>query len=584
MGDHQPALQTAASAASAASTARPRGLRDRRVLALLVLVVALQGLSWGLLEGYQLADSVEYMERARAFIRTEEVIDSRQIRSFGFSALLLPIFGAAELFGIRDYRCVVWIVRCLQMALGLWLVLSCVRIGHRLGGRNAGLASGFLVGVNPIFLQYSVAPLADIAAALCVALAVEHLSTPTDRRGGLRAGLWLGLGLLMAYKTLPIAAVLLALVAVRDRRRGLPSLWGATLGYASGVGAQVVLDRVVYGRWGSSLFNYFGENAVSIVARLLYRVGLVPQGKGLYDWWYDLEGGTSAVGDTLRQLQPADWYWTHLSELLVWPVVAIAALALVRCFQQRNWRSSLLLGTLAVNVLLLSQKGSKDFRLWLPLLPLLGPLLGWGWAWIADARAGSTRPAWRTGLAFGLLALAAVLGGHSLTRRNSHLYADYWRAVEYVAQRAAQERAANPGAPPARIAAAYHWAVFLHTSADLQLTKLPRQVTGWAGFAEQDRFRVFDTLRTQDWFLVHGPVLTDPGHRELTYRINAWFDVEEVFWDREAAEDLGPIYVMRRRESDELDPQRRALFEVQPDGDPELLRQQLGFEEPVRLV
>ena len=116
MGDHDSAPKTAALAT------RPPGLRDRGVLWLLLVVLALQALSWSLLEGYQLADSVEYMERARAFIRTEEVIDSRQIRSFGFSTVLLPIFGAAELFGIRDYRSVVWIVRCLQMAIGLALI------------------------------------------------------------------------------------------------------------------------------------------------------------------------------------------------------------------------------------------------------------------------------------------------------------------------------------------------------------------------------------------------------------------------------------------------------------------------------
>ena len=179
---------------------------------------------------------------------------------------------------------------------------------------------------------------------------------------------------------------------------------------------------------------------------------------------------------------------------------------------------------------------------------------------------------------------AAGLGAHTLTSRNTRRYADYWRAVEYVGERVAEERAANPGTPRKRIAAAYHWAVFLHTSADLVLTKLPRQVTGWEGLEKEEKFRVYDELRKQDWFLVHKPVLTNVGHRDLTDLLNAWFDVEEVFWDRDAAEDLGPIYVMRKRRSYELDPERRALFEIDPDGDPELLRRDLGFGEPVRLV
>ncbi|MDP6368814.1 MAG: hypothetical protein QF615_04330, partial [Planctomycetota bacterium] len=76
-------------------------LRDRGLLALLLVVAVLAGFSWQILEGYQLADSVEYMERAQAFVAGDEVVDSEAIRSFGFIALLTPFFGLAELIGLE---------------------------------------------------------------------------------------------------------------------------------------------------------------------------------------------------------------------------------------------------------------------------------------------------------------------------------------------------------------------------------------------------------------------------------------------------------------------------------------------------
>ena len=72
--------------------------RDRLGLVLLLVLLgtaALQFFAWSRLEGYQLADSVEYMDRAWAVARGE-ALDPSTIRSFAFSALLLPIFAVAE--------------------------------------------------------------------------------------------------------------------------------------------------------------------------------------------------------------------------------------------------------------------------------------------------------------------------------------------------------------------------------------------------------------------------------------------------------------------------------------------------------
>ena len=69
------------------STSSRRALRW-----VLLLVLSLQLFSWSSLEGYQLADSVEYMERARNLAIGQEVRVEGAVRSFGFSLLLTPVF------------------------------------------------------------------------------------------------------------------------------------------------------------------------------------------------------------------------------------------------------------------------------------------------------------------------------------------------------------------------------------------------------------------------------------------------------------------------------------------------------------
>ena len=72
---------------------------SRRALRwVLIVVLCLQLLSWSALEGYQLADSVEYMERARNLAIGQEVRVEGAVRSFGFSLLLTPVFWVASWF------------------------------------------------------------------------------------------------------------------------------------------------------------------------------------------------------------------------------------------------------------------------------------------------------------------------------------------------------------------------------------------------------------------------------------------------------------------------------------------------------
>jgi len=550
-------------------------------VALVALTLALQAYSWWLLEGYQLADAVEYMERARAFMRSTEVIDSRTIRSFGFSAVLLPIFGVADLLHLADARPVVFAVRLLQMALGVGLVLSARRIGERLGGATAGLAAGFLVAANPIFLQYSVSPVSDVAAALCVARALLHLLEPMTSRRGRRVGLWCGLAMSMAYKTLPLTALLVGLVALRDWR--VQRRWTLWFGAAFGLclAAQAGIDKLVYREWGVSLVDYLLQNVGGVLTKALLLLGFPRGARWVYEKQWGAEHAAAAGSDPLQfQVQPWDWYLTHLTELLVLPVLALALLALAKTLARPRWSTGLPLACALAMVTIFHLKPSKEFRLWIPLLPLLLPLVGSAWSSLDTALRRRRGPRLACALALGAWIVAAGL--QTLGQRNTRKFSDYWKAIAHVRRRVEEESA---GTRHLRVASAYHWAVFLQEGPHLQLNKLADQLDGWAAMPDIMKEKVLGQLRTQDWFLTHLPILTNPEHRWLTRALNIWFEVEALFYDHDHAEELGPVLVLRRKLDDKTyDPRRHTLFDVLEGQDPQALRRELGFPEPVRLI
>lgn len=564
-------------------TATKLTTRDPALRVVLALTLALQLLTWHGLSGYQLADSVEYMERAYLFVRSEPVVDSRIVRSFGFSALLTPIFAVAHWIGLEDHNVVVWLVRLLQMSIGLALVTLCAKLGAQLGGRSAGILAAFVVGSNPIFLQFSVSPLADVAGSLGVALSLRAALRPsTGFRGGMRVGLWMGLALLMAYKTVPLSGMMMLLVILRDRRRGVVAAAGMATALLLCAVFQAGLDRIVYGVWGASILTYFGENVIGVIGQTLAVAGLESTATEVYRWYYADARVKSLVGMELRQIQPTDWYLRNLHQMLVWPVLAGTALGVLRALRRPSWPATVIVLLTGGFIFILHQKGSKEFRLWLPLLATLGPLAGWGLAWAL----GDGRSRVRLGTLAAALAASIWLSFDVLAQRNTRIHSGYWRALEYIEARVATEREDHPDRPPEALVSAYNWAIFLRDSANLEVTKLQYQIDVWGSFTDDMKFAVDDKLQLADWFIVHEPILTQPGHADLAHRVNSWFQVEAVFYER-AFEDLGPIYVMRKKEGPEFDVARRSLFEVKHDvseDEARALAEELGSEEPVRMI
>ncbi len=552
--------------------------RDGAALLVLAIVLLLELFSWSLLDGYQLADEIEYMEHARAMVHGEEVVGSYTIRAFGFSALLAPIFWLAERVGVEEWGPIVWLVRMLQMGLGLWLVRIAMRLGARLGGRGAGLLAGFAVGTNPVFLQYAVSPVSGMAAAVAVGMGLEALAVRGGARRGLIAGAWLGASFLFAYQCIIIAVPAILAVLLRDRRRGLRQFAGISCGVVLALVVQVVFDRLVHGVWGATLVHYFLGNFTSTGAKWLDALGFHSLALDLYNAGKETVARADVSAEDMRSLTPPTWYLVHLPQMLVWPLLAGLALGILRVVRRPSWLAGTWLAIVVLNVYLMSQKGSKDFRLWLPLLPMLGPLCGLGLAWLLGA--GQRRYAWARRLAtVSVCVWIAWLGVDQLWARNTRKFSGYWDAMNMV-NTAERDRRLAAGAPrKARVVSAYHWAVYLRESRELELIKLPWQLDDWAKYDKEQRTEDLLAVSTADWFLVHLPVLTN--HPELMSAVNAWFKVVGFFWDHRDFEDIGPVFVLERRRT--AGPARR-FFEVHEDLDPEAFCADLGLGEPVHFV
>lgn len=532
---------------------RTRTPRGAFVVLALTFVAALA--AWSRLDGYQLADSVEYMERAQAMVRGDELVDATAIRSYGFVSLLAPIFLVADWFGVEDFKGVVALVRLLQILLGLELVRVCIGLGTRFAGERAGLLAGLVVGLNPVFLQFAVSPVSGMAAAVCIA---HGLALTIDRgtaKVAFRAGLWFGGAILMAYQTLLIVAAIGVAVFLRDRWKHR-KVWLSTAGgIAVGVFVAAALDRVFYGRWGESLMLYFGQNFWLILARIPNELGMTQLARdiwGIGAKYFEAETGAhqESTGGDVRQKQTIFFYLVNLPQVFAWPFLAVMTAGFGVGVVRRRWREWLLVIALGLCVAIMSYKGSKDYRLWLPLLPLISVFAAIGWGTLLGREDGAQR-APRAAIAMVLLLLGGLFSWSKLAERETSIYSAYWRAMARV-----DELAVERGRD-LRVAGAWHWAVYLRESAGVDLVKLPHQIDRWptssgeprkSDLNEAQRAADLAAIADLDVFITHVGVLM--GRPELLALFATEFEVEGLFLHPEHGRGHpGPVLVFARPEA-----------------------------------
>ncbi len=532
-------------------------LRDASVRMLLAACLLLQGFAWLTLEGYQLADSVEYMDRALMAVDGQGLQGSSSVRSFAFSLLFFPIFKLARELGVEDLRPLVFCARGLQMLLTLALVLAVARLGSSLADRRTGWVAGALVALNPVVLRYSVSPVADIAAALCLTLGAERLLLRSDFKRSLVGGLWLGLAFLASYKSLLPILILGLCFALRDRRRGVRMYLGMALGVMAAIAVQVALDRVVYGQWGVSLIGWYFAN---IQSRLVYVAYMLHERTGgafseqalrvavrLYEGvvgQYGLDVDEGALES--RMSQAPTWYLRELPSMVVWPLLVALVAGIVRIVRRPRWPEVTALAVVVVFAIVTSTKGHKSFRLWLPIAPFLALIGGLGWAWLhGGMRAARTRRA----AAWLLLAAALPFCIRAHQDAKPRYFGAFWQAMGFVNEAVSPER---PGMRAPRVGSTFHWAVFLRQVPHVELVRSPYPLDSWprantdpadTGAAER-RTAIRAWVESLDWLIAHTALIR--AQPSMLAMVNEVFTVEAVFYDHEVHAGMGPVCVLRR--------------------------------------
>ena len=526
--------------------------------------------SWSRLEGYPLADVVEDLEWTEALLAGEHVIDSEATRPFGFLLLLMPLFAVAKLGALlglgAEAMLVMHAARLMQVALTLLLVGLVARFARRAAGGSvvAGLSAAALLGFNPLILRWGIEPISGVATGIFVLLAAEQIlfaareggappgSDPVrrdPRRRGLIAGLTLGAAALTAYKSIAIVAPVFLFALVLGRRRGL-SRAALVAGLGACLLAQSLGDLAYHGAFGESLRVYGLQNIGNIVPVAIHRVGewtgsqtLIQAARDLYEACRDahkLAPSDVVLRDRVEELtslNPRTWYVTHLHQALTWPGLALLVIGLARAVRRRVW--PLLIPALAVvlYVGLMSYKGSKDFRLWLPILSFCAAVGGFGAAGLVAVRGGRSLAA--------LLVLAgAGLGLRTHAGVNQLQYAGYWRAMDHVGGLAADGASSSP---PVTVGAAFHWAVYARAGEGVELIKLPLHLDGWERHAPEERARNLAALAELDFFIAHLAVVT--SRAELCAFVGEHFELEAGFYRAATEASPGPVFVFRNRDS-----------------------------------
>ena len=197
---------------------------------------------------------------------------------------------------------------------------------------------------------------------------------------------------------------------------------------------QGLLDWVAYGSFGSSLAGYALANFGGTASSVLYRLGFAELGT----WLYDHTGGGAPIAaereaGLIYQRFPPLWYLREAPfRCLAPPVLLCVLLGAARGLRRPSWAWLLLVLTLAANVAVMSTKGSKSFRLWLPLLPLFALLGSSGWQLLRGAADRAGRP--RRAVAALVLGASALLGVGLLFAADTRRHGGYWRALDHVAR------------------------------------------------------------------------------------------------------------------------------------------------------
>lgn len=556
----------------AAPPQAPSGARgawkDPCFLALLSMMALLGAWSWLRVEGALFADVVEYLERARALVAGEELLDAQKVRAAGITALHAPVLWLAGVAGVAEGPWVLVYAAVVHLLISAALLLAtrqlAIAIAAAAGVRGEGLAPvGNLAAAgalaSPTLLQFMAIPMTDVAAGAALALGMERaLFGPSSAARGRAAGAWLGVAVVCAFKAIPLVLLVLAAMIVgRTLSHGIKDAARTAIAAAASLAVlllvQCVLDRLTYGQFGVGLWTYLLINFGPQSGQLLYEIGAVDLGQWLY------QQGASAIGevtlddvsrstDDFRALEGRTWYLDHFqwfSPRWLTPAVALGAAAAVagalRSGRGAALRALMPLGIALAYGALTSFKGSKDMRIWLPVLPAYAAYMGIGLVALAGS-ASSLAPRLRAAVVATL-----VLGGvlHAALHASLTPTAPFG-AFERAAMWLEEAPVSAVGRTP-KVASSYHWAVLFRTPAGWELEKLPSQLDAAAARQDPEAMgRSLARMEAQDAFLMHSSLLSAPSAAGIVDVVSREFHVAAAFWDRAVDTGSGAVLVFTR--------------------------------------
>ena len=577
---------------------------DAAPWALLMAATAALGLwSWSRLDGAPLADVVEYLERTQALVRGEALIDAQPIRAIGVSLLHAPLLWLADRLGIAHGPWVLGVAGILHIALTCLLVVATVVFARRLAGaahlehgeaRLAGWAAGALALACPTLLQYAPMAMTDIpsGAALTAAFAGAFFGPATARRA-LVSGALLGASALAAFKAIPLVGLgWLATLAVRSLGEGLrPALRFAALQLvviAALALLQGAADLWTYGAFAEALRTYLLINFGQVLAKICTSVHL----DGLAESFYfaaanAIDTYPREVLDTdeavLRGLTASTFYFDNFKWVLA-PIV-VPFLALGAAFglgRSAGWRAprrsdgdtlrargarlftvAAPLAIAGLFALATASKGSREIRIWLPIVPLLCAFVALGLLALAGVkprrdesradgpraeRLRAQRP--RAMAAALVLGFAVLQGCMTLRLWNANEYAAFGRAARALASY--EDVGATEEGEALSVVSSYHWAVLFRTPGSWTLGKVPHQLSGLDGIDRAGQRATLEMLGAQDALILHSSLLTNPFSAEHPWREELFdlvaheFHVAAAFWDREVDPGVGMVFLLTR--------------------------------------
>ncbi|WP_145199269.1 hypothetical protein [Planctomycetes bacterium Poly30] len=588
---------------------------------LLGLTLALAGFSFVRTEGTIFADAVEYLERALAFVRGELLVDAKQLRSAGITLLHLPALFLSQVLGktlgVEETRWILPYAAAVHVMITWLFVVATVHLGRALASfvgegdasaRNVGWFAGLVALASPTLLQFSAIPMADIGAAAALAYGVNWaFLARTTARNGAKAGLGFGLAILAAFKTIPVVVVATALAFIvrlqapshgiagepapsfKERLRATVRFAASgSLALAAMLVLQCAFDLAAYGQFGIGLSNYVIVNTLPQIAAYMYKIGFIELGHTLYDIAYEVIEESSADqisrnAEDLIQANRASWYFDHFAEFAPrWLVPVFAFGTLVAAVRALFVHAHVMRGRLgkmisasapwvaaAALIAATAMKGTKEMRIWLPMLPAFAAYSALGLATIAG-KASAPGARLRGALVACALIVAPIQGVKTLTGFTSTSMASLAHAAEWLNEYEPLKSLAASGQKPV-VGASYHWSVLFRTAPHLELIKLTNQPDGSFSHLDsaEEREITLEEIRGLDAFIVHSALLRRDAFlgepelewaRELSQTLSENFHVAAAFWNRESDElRFGPILVLVRHP--DLGDRRRVLAE-----------------------